>query len=44
MEDKARVGEEKRLRALAKMTLKLVRDEWKKAVYVSLMVIILFLV
>ena len=34
-EDKARVQEEKRLRALAKATVKLAVAEWKKAVFVS---------
>lgn len=34
-EDKARVQEEKRLRALAKATVKMVVTEWKKAVFVS---------
>ncbi|KZV68754.1 hypothetical protein PENSPDRAFT_633989 [Peniophora sp. CONT] len=32
-EDKARLAEEKRLRGLAKATMKLVIGEWKKAVY-----------
>ena len=35
-EDKARVQEEKRVRALAKATVKMVVAEWKKAVFVSL--------
>jgi len=34
--DKARLQEEKRLRALAKSTIKMVTSEWKKAVFVSL--------
>lgn len=34
-EDKARLVEERRLRGLAKATIKLVIGEWKKAVYVS---------
>lgn len=34
-EDKARLVEERRLRMLAKATMKLVIGEWKKAVYVS---------
>lgn len=35
-EDKARVLEEKRVRALAKATVKMVVSEWKKAVFVSI--------
>jgi helicase SWR1 len=34
--DKARLQEEKRLRALAKATMKMVTNEWKRAVFVSL--------
>ena len=34
-EGKARLAEEKKLRGLAKMTMKSVIAEWKKAVYVS---------
>ena len=34
-EDKARAQEEKRVRALAKATVKMVVSEWKKAVFVS---------
>jgi helicase SWR1 len=33
-EDKAKVQEERRLRALAKATIKMVTGEWKKAVFV----------
>lgn len=36
-EGKAKAAEEKRLRALAKSTLKLVNSEWKKAVYVGVL-------
>ena len=35
-EDKARAQEERRLRALAKATIRMVTAEWKKAVFVSL--------
>lgn len=35
-DDKVRVQEEKRLRALAKATIRMVAAEWKKAVFVSL--------
>lgn len=34
-DDKVRVQEEKRLRALAKATIRMVAAEWKKAVFVS---------
>lgn len=34
--DRAHAAEEKRLRALAKATMKLVSDEWKKAVFVRI--------
>lgn len=34
-EDKLKAQEEKKLRALARATIKLVTDEWKKAVFVS---------
>jgi helicase SWR1 len=33
--DKVKVQEERRLRALAKATIKMVTNEWKKAVFVS---------